>query len=201
MSSSHVLQPTLASALWPSKSTTRILRWVVLAVIGTALLTIAAKIKVPFYPVPMTMQTLVVLLIGATYGWRLGGATILLYLAEGAMGLPVFTNTPEKGIGLAYMIGSTGGYLVGFVLAAGLVGWLAQRGWDRSPVSMLAAMTLGTAVILAFGVAWLAYLIGFDKALTFGLYPFLWGAVLKIALGTAIVPMAWTAVRRFKNQD
>ena len=201
MNRSLVSQPTLASTLWPTQSTTRVLRWAALAVVGTILLTISAKIQVPFYPVPMTMQTLVVLTIGAAFGWRLGSATVLLYLAEGAMGLPVFSGTPEKGIGLAYMGGFTGGYLVGFVLAAGLVGWLAERGWDRSVFTLFAAMTMGTALIFVFGIAWLTVLIGFEKALTFGLYPFVWGAVLKITLGAAIMPLAWTAVRRFKNQD
>lgn len=201
MNRSLVSQPTLAATLWPTQSTTNILRGVALALIGTILLTISAKIQVPFYPVPMTMQTLVVLTIGAAFGWRLGGATVLLYLAEGAMGLPVFAGTPEKGIGLVYMAGPTGGYLLGFAVAASLVGWLAERGWDRSVVTLFAAMTLGTVVIFVLGIAWLSILIGFDKALTFGLYPFVWGALLKIALGAAIMPLAWAAVRKFKTQD
>jgi len=124
---------TLADTLWPrTQSSTNWLRLTVLAFIGTLLMAISAKINVPFYPVPMTMQTFVVLSIGMAYGWRLGGATLLLYLAEGAMGLPVFAGTPEKGIGLAYMMGPTGGYLIGFVLAATIVGYLGERGWDRN---------------------------------------------------------------------
>ena len=103
-------------------------RGIVLAVIGSILLTISAKIQVPFWPVPMTMQTFVVLVLGVAYGWRLAGATVLLYLAQGALSLPVFA----AGGGLAYMSGPTGGYLVGFLLAAVAVGWLAERSWARS---------------------------------------------------------------------
>jgi hypothetical protein len=128
------LPTTLLGTLWPAEGDTRSIgRALVLAVAGTLLLTLSAKMKVPFYPVPMTMQTLVVLVIGAVYGWRLGVATILLYLAEGASGLPVFADTPERGIGLAYMMGPTGGYLLGFVVGAAIVGWLAERGWDLGP--------------------------------------------------------------------
>ena len=112
---------TLIDTIWPAAGS-RVVRLVVLALIGTALLTLAAKIKVPYYPVPITMQTLVVLVLGMAYGARLGAATVLLYLVEGAAGLPVFTGTPERGIGIPYMRGPTGGYLVGFVLAAGVSG-------------------------------------------------------------------------------
>ena len=120
---------TLLDVLWRDRT---LLRNVALIIAGSLLLTLSAKIKVPFYPVPMTMQTLAVMLIGFTFGWRLAGAAVLFYLAQGALGLPVFLlGTPEKGIGLAYMMGPTGGYLLGFVLAAVLCGWLAERGWDR----------------------------------------------------------------------
>ncbi len=201
MDRSLASQQTLAAALWPSASTTRILRWITLAVIGTILITISAKIKVPFFPVPMTMQLLVTMLIGAAYGWRLAGATVLLYLAQGALGLPVFAGTPEKGIGLAYMAGPTGGYLLGFFLAAVIVGWLAERGWDRSVVTAFGAMVLGTVAIYVPGVIWLSYLIGFEKAVTFGLYPFIAGDLLKIGLGTAILPLAWVAIQKFRGQN
>src|SRR5947209_549651 len=107
--------PTLIAALWPAGASAG-LRFAVLAGLGSLALTLSAKLQVPFYPVPMTMQSLVVLLIGLGFGWRLGTATVLLYLAEGLAGLPVFAGTPEKGIGLAYMMGPTGGYLAGFVL-------------------------------------------------------------------------------------
>ena len=118
-------------------------RMALLAIAGTALLTLSAKIQVPFYPVPMTMQTFAIVVIAMAFGWKLGAATVVLYLLEGAFGLPVFAGTPAKGIGIAYMTGPTGGYLVGFFLAAGLTGWLAQRGWDRNVVTTLAAKVAG----------------------------------------------------------
>jgi len=189
-------RPTLAAVLWPQPSLSPVLRAVALAVLGSVLLTVSAKVQIPFYPVPMTMQPLVVVLLGAAYGSRLGAATVLLYLAQGAAGLPVFAGTPEKGLGLAYMAGPTGGYLAGFVLAAFLVGRLAERGWDRAPVTAFAAMSAGLAAIYLPGVAWLATLIGADKALAFGLYPFLWGDLLKVALGTALLPAAWALTGR-----
>ena len=165
-------QPTLLSAAWPA-SADGLLRKFVLALAGAALLTLSAKVQVPFYPVPMTMQTFVVLVIGMAFGWRLGTATVVLYLVEGAFGLPVFAGTPAKGIGLAYMAGPTGGYLVGFAVAAAFVGYLAERGWDRNLLTTLAAMVAGTALIFIFGYVWLAHLIGFQKAFQFGVLPFM----------------------------
>ncbi|MBJ3775213.1 biotin transporter BioY [Acuticoccus mangrovi] len=167
-------------------------RNIVLAIAGSLALTISAKLHVPFYPVPMTMQTFAVLMIGMTFGWRLGGATVALYLAEGLAGLPVFSGTPERGIGLAYMMGPTGGFLFGFLVSAVVVGFLAERRWDRGILSTLAAMALGTAIILVFGVLYLGALIGWDKpVLELGLTPFLPGAVFKILLATALLPLAW----------
>jgi len=157
---------------------------------------LSAKIHVPFYPVPMTMQTFAVLVIAMVYGPVLGTATVALYLAEGAFGLPVFSGTPERGIGLAYMAGPTGGYLAGFLMSAALLGWLNSRGWDRRFSTALAAMVLGTAVILLLGFAWLSVLIGAEKALQFGIVPFLPGAALKIALAAALLPLAWRFIRR-----
>ncbi len=186
--------PTFVDTIWTSNN--KLLRNTVLAVLGTVALTISAKIQVPFYPVPMTMQTFAVLVIGMTFGWRLGGATVALYLAEGAFGLPVFAGTPERGIGLAYMMGPTGGYLVGFAVSAAVVGYLAARGWDRNVWTTLAAMTLGTAVIFGFGYAWLGGLIGYEKAFAVGVVPFLYGAAFKIALAAAVLPLAWRLVNR-----
>lgn len=174
-----------------------ILTKILLAVVGSLALWASAKISIPFYPVPMTMQTFVVLAIGMAYGWRLGAATIMLYLAEGLLGLPVFSGTPERGIGLAYMFGPTGGYLLGFLFAAVTVGWLAERGWDRNVLSTLAAMTLGTAIIFIMGYIWLGSVIGWDKPiLALGVTPFLLGAVLKIALAAATLPFAWKLLKR-----
>jgi biotin transport system substrate-specific component len=144
----------------------------------------------------MTMQTLVVLLIGATYGWRLGGATVLLYLAEGMFGLPVFANTPPAVASPAYLLGPTGGYLIGYVAAAVVMGFLAERGWDRSLLRVVVMMTLGHLIIFAFGLAWLAHLFGPAKAWVVGAAPFVTGTVLKTALAAALMKAAWTIVRR-----
>ncbi len=170
---------------------------IVLAIVGSLTLWASAKVSIPFYPVPMTMQTFVVLVIGMAYGWKLGGATILLYLAEGATGLPVFSATPERGIGLAYMMGPTGGYLVGFLVSAVTVGWLAERGWDRSLLSAFVAMVIGTGLIFLVGVIWLGSVIGWDKPiLELGLTPFVFGAILKICLATATLPLAWKLIKK-----
>ena len=186
---------TLAQTLWQSDNT--LMRNITLAAFGSLALWISAKIQVPFFPVPMTMQTFVVLAIGMTFGWRLGGATVLLYLFEGAMGQPVFAGTPEKGIGLAYMMGPTGGYLAGFVVAAMFVGWLGQKGWDRSVLTTLLAMVLGTAIIYTLGVIWLGTVIGWDKpVLQFGVYPFLPAEAFKIALATAVLPLTWRFIAK-----
>jgi biotin transport system substrate-specific component len=192
MAQGATLYPTLAGTIWPAGKANAALRGMVLAVAGTALLTVAAKIQVPFYPVPMTLQTFVVLALGMAYGWRLGAATLLLYLAEGALGLPVFAGTPEKGIGLAYMLGGTGGYLIGFVLAAAACGWLAERGWDRNVAWTAAAMAIGNAIIYLPGLLWLGGLFGWDKPiLDWGLTPFLLGDLTKLALAAAVLPLAW----------
>lgn len=171
------------------------MRNLIFAIGGTIALWISAKIQVPFFPVPMTMQTFAVLVIGMAFGWRLGGATVALYLLEGAVGLPVFAGTPEKGIGLAYMVGPTGGYLAGFVIAATAVGWLAERGWDRKMAPTLIAMVAGTAIIFACGLLWLGTVLGWDKPiLEFGLIPFLPAAAFKVALAAAVLPAAWRLI-------
>lgn len=185
---------TLLDVLWRDRT---LLRNVVLIIAGSLLLTLSAKIKVPFYPVPMTMQTLAVMLIGFTFGWRMAGATVLFYLAQGALGLPVFAGTPEKGIGMAYMVGPTGGYLLGFVLAAVLCGWLAERGWDRNPWRLVVAMILANGVIYALGVAWLGSVVGWDKpVLAWGMIPFLYGDLLKIVLGAGLLTAGWKLLDR-----
>ena len=125
-------QLPIISVLWPPQGGATAFRAVILAACGSLLLTLAAKINVPFYPVPMTMQTFAVLVIAMSFGKRLGLGSVLLYLVEGAAGLPVFAGTPEKGIGIAYMMGPTAGYLLGFVLATMLVSYLAEKGWDRN---------------------------------------------------------------------
>ncbi|TIP13282.1 biotin transporter BioY [Mesorhizobium sp.] len=182
--------PVLADQAFSDRTTA--LRNVVLAIAGSLALWLSAKLQVPFYPVPMTMQTFVVLVIGTAFGWRLGAATVALYLAEGALGLPVFAGTPEKGIGLAYMAGPTGGYLLGYLPAAALCGFLAKRGWDRRIATMALSMLLGTVVIYAFGLSWLGTVVGWDKPiLAWGLTPFILGDLRKLALAAAVLPLAW----------
>ena len=160
---------------------------IALVLAGTALLALAAKVQVPFWPVPMTLQTLAVLMIGATLGARMAGATLLAYLAEGAVGLPVFAS----GAGLAYMAGPTGGYLLGFLLAATFVGLAADRGWLRGGVPVAAVMFAAMALIYLPGVAWLAALIGAEKAVAGGLVPFLPAEAFKLALAVLLArPLA-----------
>jgi biotin transport system substrate-specific component len=182
---------TLVSALWPAEANAALVRNALLAVAGSLLLWLSAKINVPFYPVPLSMQTFAVLVIGAAYGPRLGAATVLLYLAEGAVGRPVFAGTPEKGIGLAYMMGPTGGYLIGFAVAAAVTGWLCQRGWDNSLGWLILAMLIGHVVIFAFGIAYLASLIGFNAAWASGVAPFYHATLLKTLLAAAFIKGAW----------
>jgi biotin transport system substrate-specific component len=185
---------TLINVLWPEKSN-QWLRFMAFAIAGSIALTISAKISIPAIPVPFTMQTLVVLLLGFAYGPALAGATVGLYLLQGAFGLPVFQGTPEKGLGLAYMMGPTGGYLAGFFVAAVVCGKLAQKGWDKRFSTMALGMILGNAIIYAFGLAWLGSLIGWDKpVLQYGMTPFLVGDLIKIAIAVALVPMIWKRV-------
>ena len=160
--------------------------------LGTLLLTLSAKTKVVLGPVDLSLQTLVVLLIAAGFGMRLGVATVLLYLAEGAAGFPVFQGTPEKGLGIAYMLGSTGGFLAGFVVMAAIVGWAADRGFDRNPIKLFGVMLAADAIMLAMGFAWLATLIGAEKAWTFGVAPFIVPDLIKVALAAAVVPAVWS---------
>lgn len=190
------VKPTLVSALWSATAGAGWLRAASLVVVGSLLLTVSAKIQVPFWPVPMTMQTFAVLIIGMTYGPRLGVATVALYLAEGAMGLPVFAGAAA---GPAYMAGPTGGYLAGFIVSAFVLGHLARRGWDRTLVSGVVAFVIGDAVLFACGMAWLAVLAGFETAVTAGLLPFLPGEALKIALAAALMVAGWRAIERNKG--
>jgi biotin transport system substrate-specific component len=167
-----------------------------IALAASLLLWAAAKARIDIGVVPVTLQSLAVLTLGAALGPRLAAAAVLAYLAQGALGLPVFAGTPEKGIGLAYMMGPTGGYLVGFLLAAVAIGWLAQRGADRSPVRMFLAMLASTALIYVPGVLWLAAFVGLEKAVALGVAPFLAGDVIKAALAAAAFPALWALARR-----
>jgi biotin transport system substrate-specific component len=178
----------LIETIWPTAPATdarALLRKALLVICGSLLLTLSAKINVPFYPVPMTIQTFAVIVIGAAFGWRLGAATVLFYLAQGAAGLPVFAGTPEKGIGLAYMAGPTGGYLLGFIAGAAVAGVLAERGWDRSFLSSTLAMFFAHVTIFVFGTVWLGTLIGFEKAWIAGVAPFYVATAFKTLLAAA----------------
>jgi len=185
------------AALWPA-SIPGALRTSILVGGGIALLLLSAKIKVPFYPVPMTLQTLSVALIAAALGPRHAVGAVVGYLLLGLIGIPVFTNTPPSPSGLIYFTGPTGGYLAGFVVAAALVGTLCQRGWDRSFSRLWCAMFMGDAAIIGLGVAWLTFGspgLGLDKALAVGLYPFLLGALLKQVLAATLIRQASKALR------
>ncbi|WP_439495824.1 biotin transporter BioY [Bosea sp. (in: a-proteobacteria)] len=197
--------PTLVNAILPSVSGRRatLARNIALAVAGSLLLVLAAKVKVPFWPVPMTLQTLAVLGLGAAYGSRLGAATVVLYIAYGLAGLPVFTNTPPVAAGLLYLAGPTGGFLAGFVLAAAVAGWAAERG--ASVLRLVAGLIVADALILGLGCLWLALGaqmtsgvtgVGFAKAFAFGVQPFLLGDALKVALAASLVGASWSVLHR-----
>jgi len=165
-----------------------------IALIGSLFLAISAKIKIPFYPVPMTMQTLVVLIIGISFGWKLGLATISLYLFEGIIGLPVFSGTPEKGIGLIYFTGPTMGYLIGFLVAVFFAGIF---NFNNNHVLNFLKLTFATSFIYILGMLWLGGLIGWDKPIfKLGAQPFLYAELFKILLVTISLDMI-KKVKRF----
>lgn len=178
--------PAYLSARQKSSST------VILIAVAVAALAISAQIKIPFYPVPVTMQTLVVLLVGMSYGLRLGAASLASYLVLGAMGAPVFAS----GAGLAYMVGPTGGYLAGFFVSAVIMGMLAERGWSQKVFLVAGAMIIGHATIYLMGAGWLSTFIGLEKAITAGVLPFLYGDLLKLVIAAAGLPFAWSLVNR-----
>lgn len=196
---------SLADAFFPALPASRriVLRNLLLAFAGSLLLVAAAKVKVPFWPVPMTLQTLVVLALGATYGARLGAATMLLYIGYGLAGLPVFTNTPPVAAGPLYLLGPTGGFLVGFVVAAAIAGWAAQRG--ASTLRLVGGLLLADAALLVLGCLWLALGaqlaggatgVGFAKAFAFGVQPFLLGELLKVGLAACFAGLSWQILDR-----
>ncbi len=173
---------------------------VLLVAAGSVLIAASAKVSIalPRNLVPITGQTFAVLLIGALYGSRRGVATVLAYLAEGAAGIPVFAG---KAAGVGYMMGPTGGYLIGFVVAAGIVGWLAQRGWDRRFVTTAAAMTLGTVAIFLYGMSWYTAFVGPRQVFAVGVLPFLPGAIVKIILAAALLPSGWKVLAKLQAVD
>jgi len=185
----------LTEAFGPSTGTALRVKQVVMVVAGIIALAIFAKIKVPMFPVPITMGTFAVLTIGAAYGPRLGLTTILGYMIVGALGFDVFATSTAENAGLTYMMGSTGGYLVGYVLATLALGCAARAGWDRSVLLMAAAMLVGNALIYLPGLAWLGTLYGWDKPiLAWGLTPFLIGDALKLGVAALLVPGLWKLI-------
>ena len=174
----------------------RIIKLTLLTIAGSILITISAKIKIPFYPVPMTMQTFVILLIGITYGYKIGLATVTLYLLEGIFGLPVFANSPEKGIGVAYFIGPTMGYLVGFLVAVYFAGLFK---YDKGLINTFLKLIFSVSFIYILGIIWLGTLIGWDKPVfKFGAEPFLLAELFKILLLLFLVPMLLKAKKILK---
>ena len=199
MDRSSALHPVLVDAAWPSIGHRRS---VALVATGAVLISLLAQLRVPLWPVPVTGQTFGVLLVGAALGSRLGAVTVLTYLAWGILGLPVFAG---GGSGPATLFGPTGGYLLGFVIAAYAVGWLSERGWDRHILTTAAAMLIGTALVFAPGLVWLSRYVGWDRVLDLGLYPFVLGGFLKVAMAALALPAAWrltgSARRRSLGQD
>ena len=190
----------LAEAFGANEGTALRIKQAALVVLGIVALAIAAKIKVPMWPVPITMGTFAVLSIGAAYGPRLGLATILGYMIIGSLGFDVFASSSAEKNGLEYMMGGTGGYLVGYVLATLALGALARAGWDRSPIKMAGAMFIGNALIYVPGLIWLGMLYGWDKPiLEWGLTPFLVGDAIKLALAAMLLPAAWKLVGKARG--
>lgn len=186
---------TLAEAIFPQTGRALRVKQLVLVVAGITALILAAKIKIPMFPVPMTMGTFAVLSIGAAYGARLGLATILGYMLIGALGFDVFAGSSAEVSGVTYMMGGTGGYLVGYVLAVLALGALTRQGWDRARGKMALALVLGNVLIYVPGLIWLTVLYGVDAPiLAWGLTPFLLGDLVKLALAALLLPALWSLV-------
>ncbi|MEM6824342.1 MAG: biotin transporter BioY [Pseudomonadota bacterium] len=184
---SEAFGPTDGLGLWVKRG--------LLFVLGIAALALAAKIKIPMWPVPVTLGTFAVLTVGAAYGPRLGLATILGYMAVGALGFDVFASSSAEANGLSYMMGGTGGYLLGYVLATLALGLAARRGLDRSVTGMALALLVGNVLIYVPGLLWLGQLYGWDQPiLEWGLTPFLLGDALKLVLAALLVPAVWKMV-------
>ncbi len=190
---------TVADVFRPDERTSAVIYDAIIVICGSLLVGLSAQVKIylPFSPVPITGQTFAVLMLGALLGSRRGGLAMVAYLVEGLMGLPVFAS----GIGLAALLGPAGGYLVGFVPAAYIVGRLAEEGWDRRVLTTIAAMIIGDAVLLTFGFAWLAILTDVKTALVAGLISFIPGDILKIAIAAVALPGGWKLLARLNMKN
>ncbi len=191
-------RPVLSEVFWSTDRNTVWLKRLVLLVAGVAALWVSAKVQIATVPVPVTLQMLVIMTIGAAYGPYLAASTVGAYLLLGAQGLPVFAGTPEKGIGLAYMMGPTGGYLIGFLIAAYAVGLLARAGWDRNWLSMAAAMAVGILCVYIPGVVWLSAswgaALGWENWYAWGVKTFIWVDALKLVVAVIAFPAIWKLV-------
>jgi len=189
----------MAQAVWPRRAEDGAAAWgrdAFLALAFSLLTALSAQVTIHLPLIPLTMQTFAVLLAGALLGPRLGALAMALYLAEGLAGLPVFAEgrsawTPGALPGVPVILGLSAGYLLSYPFAAALVGWLATRGWDRKPPTMLAAMLLGSLVVFVLGAGWLAHFVGPSRALAAGVLPFLPGDVVKALLAAGLVPLGW----------
>ena len=201
-------RPVLSDMIWSTTGSALWLKRLVLLVAGVVALWVSAKVQIATVPVPVTLQMLVIMTIGAAYGPYLAASTVGAYLMLGAQGLPVFAGTPEKGIGLAYMMGPTGGYLLGFLIAAYAVGLLARAGWDRNWLSMAAAMAVGILCVYIPGVVWLsagfgllgggaegAFMgYGWENWYAYGVKTFIWVDALKLVAAVIAFPVIWKLV-------
>ncbi len=201
-------RPVLSDVLWSTTGSAVWMKRLVLLVAGVVALWVSAKVQVATVPVPVTLQMLVIMVIGAAYGPYLAAATVASYIALGLQGLPVFAGTPEKGIGLAYALGPTGGYILGFLIAAYAVGLLARAGWDRNWLSMAAAMTVGILCVYVPGVIWLsagfgllgggaegAFMgYGWENWYAYGVKTFIWVDALKLVAAVIAFPVIWKLV-------
>ncbi|NCO36054.1 MAG: hypothetical protein AUJ92_04910 [Armatimonadetes bacterium CG2_30_59_28] len=184
-----VRSQVIAEAAWP---VTGVYREVALILLGSGLVALTARIQIHLWPVPVTGQTFGVLLVGALLGSRRGALAVLCYLAQGAVGLPFLAGSVG---GIGRMLGPTGGYLLGFVPAAFMTGWLCEHGWDRRLPTALLSMLIGNACIYLMGLPWLANFVGWDRVLRVGVLPFIPGDLLKIALAANALPCGWALLQ------
>jgi biotin transporter BioY len=185
---------TIADLLRPTEKISAAIYDISLIICGSLLIALCARVKVllPFSPIPVTAQTFAVLIIGALFGAKRGSFAALIYVIEGAIGLPIFA----LGGGFFELLGPTGGYLIGFIPAAYITGYLAQKGWDRRIGTTILAMVFGNIVIYSFGLVWMSYLMGINKSiLSAGLYPFIASDLVKIILAAAVLPAGWKLLK------
>jgi len=178
---------------------------ITLVVLGAALTAGLAQVSIPLVPVPITGQTLAVLLVGATLGAVRGGLSLAAYAAAGIIGLPVFAPEDDGShlTGWAAIAGSSGGYIVGFIVAAAFVGWLSQREWDRKFFKAVATFVGGSLIVFAIGLPWLAFTlnVGLQQTLEWGLYPFILGGAIKAAIAAVLLPVAWWGADKLKRDE